>query len=450
MDFSGFFLWIIIQPWAFAVAIGIGAFLVGLLMPKKGGSSWLNGVLFFLPNLLLDLLDIVHTKKFKYYGLILALLCIEAFFAFRASTVYYDVLNTHMASAEMIIVCIMVFVAVFLCGYMVATHGKMTLWSGCTMAFVIMHDWAGTVWMNYTQPGSTNINTDGGALKVILTIGMCVLSILPFIMGAWAEELRPQLEEEMEEEVNAFTSTATRKIKRRAVDRVLRLANHTNVVHLVRALPSDEFLDFKQFVMPIIAPGTPYNLPENPSEWLSENSQSDRQEPSEMIDQNETIRQSENTHPDGQKPTRLTVKNQSSDSQIDNQKSVKATRKNQSKWMAETTQASCQNDDHLIVKTTRKNLSNDGQSEGQNDTQKPASKTARRDAKIRQFAANHPELTHAKLATRFKVSVSTIARALSPQMRNTDEMVAIEKPSTNGHHKERDTDELVKLGEIAV
>lgn len=76
---------------------------------------------------------------------------------------------------------------------------------------------------------------------------------------------------------------------------------------------------------------------------------------------------------------------------------------------------------------------------------KKSERTAQRDAKIRQFAANHPEFTHAKLATKFKVSVSTIARALSPQTRNTDELVAIEKPSTNGHHKERDTEELAQV-----
>lgn len=257
------------QPLSLTVVVAFASLLLGLLIPRRGGANWLGAVVFFLPNLFLDMLDMVHTKKFKYYGLILALLSIEAFFAFRASTVYYDVLNNRMPGAEMAIVCVIVFVAIFLCGYMVATHGgKWTFARVCTMIFVIIHDWAGTVWMNYSQAATTTTNATISAgddpLKVILTIGMCVLGLLPFIMGAWAEELRPELEEEQEEEVNSFTGTATRKIKRRAVEKVLRLANRTDVVQLVRALPANEFADFKQFVMPIIAPGVSYNLDNNP------------------------------------------------------------------------------------------------------------------------------------------------------------------------------------------
>ncbi|HEX7736926.1 MAG TPA: hypothetical protein VF458_18920, partial [Ktedonobacteraceae bacterium] len=266
---------LIAQPWALPVLVGIGSLLVGLLIPRRGGASWLSGMLLFLPYLFLDLLDMVHTKKFKYYGLVTALLAIEAFFAFRAATVYYDVLNSHMPAPEMIVVCIIVFVAVFLCGYMVATHGKLTFWSFCTMVFVIIHDWAGTIWMNYAQPiltatgaaaassvtAATSDQAGNDGLKLVLTMGMCVLGILPFIMGAWAEELRPQLEQELDQEVNTFTNTATRQIKRRAVNRVLRLANRTDIVRLVQALPADEFTAFKAFVMPIIAaPGTPYHL----------------------------------------------------------------------------------------------------------------------------------------------------------------------------------------------
>lgn len=170
------FTQIVNQPWALAGCAALVAFLLGMLIPRRGGGTWLSGIVFFLPNLFLDVLDMVHTKKFKYYGLILALLAIEAFFAFRAATVYYDVLNQRMPGPEMAIVCIIVFVAVFLCGYMVATHGKITWGSGCTMVFVIVHDWAGTVWMNYSQPAtsttSVTITSASDPLKVILTIGM--------------------------------------------------------------------------------------------------------------------------------------------------------------------------------------------------------------------------------------------------------------------------------------
>lgn len=268
----------ITQPWVLPVGVGVGAFIAGLIVAsmRKSGASWFSTVLFFLPNLLLDLLDVIHTKKFKYYGLVLALLAIEAFFAFRASTVYYDVLNSRMPAIEMGIVCVIIFVAVFLCGYMVATHGGTWTWGyGCTMVFVVVHDWAGTLWMNYANTTTAEFYDP---FRLILTVGMCLLGLLPFVMGAWAEVLRPELEHEQEEEVNAFTTLATRKIKRRAVEKVLRLANRTDVVHLVQALPRDEFTEFKQFVMPIIAlPGTPYDIapePETNSVPQSEHNQS--------------------------------------------------------------------------------------------------------------------------------------------------------------------------------
>src|SRR6516162_3429427 len=92
---------LILQPWALPALISVGAFLLGLLIPRRNGSSWLSGIILFLPYLFLDLLDMVHTKKFKYYGLVTALLAIEAFFAFRAATVYYDVLSDRMPPPEM-------------------------------------------------------------------------------------------------------------------------------------------------------------------------------------------------------------------------------------------------------------------------------------------------------------------------------------------------------------
>ena len=266
MDFTG----IVSQPWFWQAAILTGAvlaaFFLGILLTSKNRTSWISSLVLFPAHLLQDVLDIVHTKKFKYYGLILALLAIETFFAFRAATVYYDVLHSKMPAVEMGIVSVIVFAAVGLCGYMVATHdGKWNFWRVLTMIFVIVHDWAGTIWLLYAQPAQASTSASaqtGPDLTWLLAVGMCVVSILPFIMGAWAEDLRPQLEKEMETAVREFTDQATRKIKHRAVDRVLRMANHTELVRLVQALPSDEFLAFKKFVLPIIAPGQPFDLPE--------------------------------------------------------------------------------------------------------------------------------------------------------------------------------------------
>lgn len=256
-----FALALIRQPYAMvavAAIAGLGAGFILRGQGSKSGSSRLGNLVFFVPRLFIDLLDVIHTKKFKYYGLILALLAIEAFFAFRAASVYYDVLSVHIPGVELIFVVGIVFVAIFLCGYMVVTHEGSFNWQRwLTAIVVVVHDCAGTVWMNYAAtmlPQQAPQIQQDDTLKLVLTIGMCALSVLPFVMGKWAEELRPQMAVEMDEEVEEFTNSATRKIKRRAVDRVLRLVNHTDVVQLVQALPSDEFEDFKGFVMPIIAP----------------------------------------------------------------------------------------------------------------------------------------------------------------------------------------------------
>lgn len=387
------------QPWAVPVLACIATFALGLLIPKKAGGNWLSGIVFFLPNLLLDLLDIVHTKKFKYYGLILALLCIETFFAFRSSTVYYEVLGPHLSSAESFIVAAVMFGFIGIGGLTVATYGKLKDDQGkfkggpiTVMLFVIAHDWAGTIYMNYV--GSTeDVRSD--PLKAMLTAGMCVLSILPFIMGYWTEELRPELEVEMEESVNAFTALATRKIKRRAVDRVLRLATHTNVVHLVRALPADEFSDFKAFVMPIIAPGLPHNLTEqNPSTeqsiWRSDITQNERDVTGKVTEQSlSNIPQNIS-----QNASNLT------------EQSLSEAPSNDS---LETRQNDMQNDMPKPVTRAIRNRSTDKL----NVTSKPVTKAALRDSKICQFAATHPDFTQAQLAKHFKVSISTIARALA-------------------------------------
>lgn len=258
------FTQIISQPWALAGMAAASAFLLGLLMPKKGHTNFLAALLFWPVSLLRDLLDAAHTKRLQYYALLLALLGMEAFFSVRAATVYFDVLNTRMSAVEVDLVSIIVGSAVFLCGFLVASHGiknalGKTDWGNFWIAaLVIVHDVAGVVYLNY-GPGATG---GGDWASISITIGMCAFSLVPFALGNRAEKLRPELEAELEQEVNEFTSAATRTIKRRAVDRVLRLANRTDIIHLVRALPADEFADFKRFVMPVIAPGTPYNLVE--------------------------------------------------------------------------------------------------------------------------------------------------------------------------------------------
>jgi len=396
-------------PWAMAVAVGIGAFLLGALIPKKSGTNFLGALLCWPIALLRDLLDAAHTKRLQYYALLLALLGMEAFFSVRAATVYYDVLGTRMSAVEVDLVSTIIGGAVFLCGYMVASHGvrhasgKMDWGNFWIAALVVVHDVAGVVYLNY-GPGATG-STDWASISI--TIGMCLFSLVPFAMGNRAEKLRPELEAELEQEVNEFTSSATRTIKRRAVDRVLRLANRTDVIHLVRSLPADEFQDFKAFVMPIIAPGLPYNLTDQqPSNRVAEITQNDVQVASKMNEQ----KQSKATENDSQKSGKLTgqamSKNQSDDSLSGSQNGTQKT----------------------STRTTKK-LSN----ESQDDTPKKPSKNELRDARIRHFASTH-DMTHAQLSKRFKVSVSTIARALAEG-----------KPSTNGHSQERNTDEMEAL-----
>lgn len=264
------------QPYMLAaLAIVTG----GVMLKLSVGKSGIGGLVLFIPRLFLDVLDIIHTKKFKYYGLVLALIALEAGFAFRAAQVYYDVLSAHIPSVEMIFIVAIIFVAIFLCGFMVTTHEGPFNWQRWLTAIVVfLHDCAGVVWMNY-QPAAGSKVVAGTTLEIVLngvlTFGMCAFAILPFMIGKWAEELRPQMSQELDEEVEQFTEAATRKIKRRAVNRVLSLVNHTDVVQLVEALPDSEFDDFKSFVMPIIAPGKitvknepipAQNLAENPEE----------------------------------------------------------------------------------------------------------------------------------------------------------------------------------------
>lgn len=258
------FTQIITQPYLLAGAAAAIAFVLGLVIAsvRKSGTNPFAALLLWPVSLLRDLLDAAHSVRMQYYMLLLALLGMEAFFSTRASTVYYDILSTRMTAVEVDVVAVIVFVAIFLCGYMVASHGIKKAsgewdWGNIWLAvLVVVHDITGVVYLNY-GPGS-NGSTDWASISI--TVGMCAFSLVPFVMGSRAEKLRPELEAELDQEVETFTNAATRTIKRRAVDRVLRLANRTDVIHLVRSLPAHEFAEFKAFVMPIIAPGTPHNL----------------------------------------------------------------------------------------------------------------------------------------------------------------------------------------------
>lgn len=420
MDFSQ----VIVQPWFLPTSIGLGAFLLGLITAsvKKSGASWFSSLVLWPLRLLLEVLDSVHTKKFKYYTQVLTLLCIEGFFAFRAATVYYEVLGPRMAPAEIMVVSALVFVAIFLCGYMVATHpGKNKI----ITIFVILHDIAGTLWINYAIPGSTQINFDGGTFKAVLTLGMCGLSFVPFRMGKWVEELRPQLDAELAEEIESFTAQATHRIKRRAVERVLRLANRTDVIHLVQALPRTEFAEFKSFVMPIIAPGKPHNLTDADDT---------------MIAMQVANSQTQETPQDRQRGR---------------QKHATPLAKNMPVETPPSGQTGRQKTANEVAKNTPVETPQDRQNGSTDGSQKPASKTTKRDAKIRQFAVEHPDMTHAKLAARFKVSERTITRAFASAATSstqdqqlepvTPDVLAQERaPFNNGHNKtpERDTDKM--------
>lgn len=261
---SQLFTQIITQPYLLAGAAAALAFVLGLIIAsvRKSGTNLFAALLLWPVSLLRDLLDAAHSVRTQYYMLLLALLGMEAFFSTRASTVYYDILSTRMTAVEVDVVAVIVFMAIFLCGYMVASHGIRKAdgtwdWGNIWLAvLVVVHDITGVVYLNY-GPGSTG-STDPASISI--TVGMCAFSLVPFAMGSRAEKLRPDLERELDQEVETFTNAATRTIKRRAVDRVLRLANRTDVIHLVRSLPAHEFAEFKAFVMPIIAPGTPHNL----------------------------------------------------------------------------------------------------------------------------------------------------------------------------------------------
>lgn len=317
-------------------------------------------IIVFLPTMFMGFLDLVHTSRFKYYGLISGVVAIESVFAFRASIVYYDVLDGHANPIEQWVIALLVFIAIFFCGFMLSTNPQMIdiekkqhetiekaqdaiqqkmletqkkqeqlitgyigeiqtqlrdiklltqqatankqplkvrlrmprmpklprlpkspnlerilkkekRWTFVTMltaGVVILHDWAGVIYVQFA-PSASGSQSQGhyDLPTIIVTLGMCALTILPFIMGSWADKLKPAMEEEKEHILQNFTSEAHRKIKLFVIQGVLRYIPTTDLVRLVQALPTSEFGDFKKFVMPIIGPGQPLELPayvENP------------------------------------------------------------------------------------------------------------------------------------------------------------------------------------------
>jgi hypothetical protein len=151
----------------------------------------------------------LHSRKFGYLALTLAVLALEIVFAWRISLVYGEILQGQADSWEIWVLKVTIFLAVAVFGFVLATHrhygvaaieervkkGKRWGTSGVLMAVVVIvaHDWGAAI---YTVFGKNQAPTPG---LVMVTIGMCGLVLVPFLVGRMALVMAESLREEEEQ-----------------------------------------------------------------------------------------------------------------------------------------------------------------------------------------------------------------------------------------------------------
>lgn len=159
-----------------------------------------------------DGLTFLHSRKFGYVALTLAVLALEVVFAWRISLVYGEILQGQGAAWEIWVLKATIFLAVAIFGFVLATHRhygvaaireqvKRGAWSGAlgvfmAMAVIVAHDWGAAI---YTVFGKGQEPTPG---LIAVTVGMCGLVLVPFLIGrmalAMAESLRQEDEDSFE------------------------------------------------------------------------------------------------------------------------------------------------------------------------------------------------------------------------------------------------------------
>jgi hypothetical protein len=149
------------------------------------------------------MLSFIHSKRVAHDLMVLAVLAMEVFFAWRASLMYQFLLTGRVNALELDIIRWLVFAAVGVFGFALATHRHAGVdairqrkpganWrqlSGVFLAVlvVVAHDLAATI---YTV-GS--IDSAGAWVAVV---GMCALVFLPFLVGYMSHAIAAGITEE--------------------------------------------------------------------------------------------------------------------------------------------------------------------------------------------------------------------------------------------------------------
>ncbi len=155
------------------------------------------------------MLTFIHSRRFGYVALTLAVLALEVVFAWRISLVYGELLQGQATPREVAVLKWAVFLAVAVFGFVLATHRHYGVaairermqegaWSGALGVFVavlviIAHDWGAAI---YTVFGKGQAPNPG---LVMVTIGMCGLVLVPFLIGRMALALAESLQDEQDE-----------------------------------------------------------------------------------------------------------------------------------------------------------------------------------------------------------------------------------------------------------
>jgi hypothetical protein len=158
---------------------------------------------------MIDTLTFLHSRKFGYVALTLAVLALEIVFAWRISLVYGEILQGQGAAWEIGVLKGTIFLAVAVFGFVLATHRhygvaairervKRGAWRGAlgvfmAMMVIVAHDWGAAI---YTVFGKNQAPTPG---LIAVTVGMCGLVLVPFLIGRMALAMAESLQEEEED-----------------------------------------------------------------------------------------------------------------------------------------------------------------------------------------------------------------------------------------------------------
>ncbi len=187
-----------------------------------------------------DGLTFLHSRKFGYLALTLAVLALEVVFAWRISLVYGEILQGQASAWEVWVLKATIFLAVAVFGFVLATHRhygvaaiyervKKGKWSGAFGVFmavvvIVAHDWGAAI---YTVFGKNQTPTPG---LIAVTVGMCGLVLVPFLVGRMAQVMAESLREEEDEHFE--------RVKRKVEQRQELAALRQGGTRTLRAVPS--------------------------------------------------------------------------------------------------------------------------------------------------------------------------------------------------------------------